>query len=458
MPRWPRIVLHADMDAFYASVEQLDNPELLGRPVLVGPNSYRGVVLTASYEARPFKVGSAMPVAEARRRCPQAVMVEPRFERYTEVSEQVMKIFGDFSPKVEALSLDEAFLDMTGAEGIFGDPEAMGRELKRRVKQATGLNISVGVSGTKYVAKVASDHDKPNGLTVVEPTRAKDWLDPQPVNKLWGVGVKTTPKLQALGLMTIGDIARASPEWLSEKLGSAGRHYFELAHARDPRKVSRGRSARSMGSDRTLSEDVSKREDIVAHLRRSAERIARRMRGKDYVARGVRVRLKTTNSELLSRQRTLPKPIDTADALLGAAVPLLDAFDHPGPFRLVGMAAFDLSWRGDPTQLDMFDALQVKKPAERRVREASATNERLTRSAAQSVRDGTRRDLEATLDELAEKFGGDVLVRASDLGRKHTVMKDGVNIDYLDYRDGERVSSPRKSGEKGDNGWLGDEE
>ena len=457
MTRWPRIVLHADMDAFYASVEQLDNPELRGRPVLIGPNSYRGVVLTASYEARPFKVGSAMPVAEARRRCPQAIMVEPRFERYTEVSEQVMNIFGDFSPRVEAVSLDEAFLDMTGAEGIFGAPEAMGRELKGRVKEATGLNISVGVSGTKYVAKVASDHDKPNSLTIVPPETAKDWLAPQPVNKLWGVGAKTTPRLNAIGLMTIGDIARASPEWLSDKLGSAGRHYYELAHARDPRKVSRGRSARSMGSDRTLSEDVSKREDIVAHLRRSAERIARRMRTKDYVARGVRVRLKTTNFELLSRQRTLPRPVDTADALLAATVPLLSAFDHPGPFRLVGMAAFDLSWDGDPTQLDLFNAFQVKKPAERRERDASASNERLTRSAAQSVRDGTRRDLEQTLDALAEKFGGDVLVRASDLGRKRTVMKDGVNLDYLDYRDGERVSSPKSAGEKGDNGWLGDD-
>lgn len=463
MARWPRIVLHADMDAFYASVEQLDNPELQGKPVLVGPNSWRGVVLTASYEARPYKVGSAMPVAEARRRCPQAIMVEPRFERYTEISEQVMNIFGDFSPKVEALSLDEAFIDMTGAEGLFGTPEAMGRELKRRVRVATGLNISVGVSGTKYVAKVASDHDKPNGLTVVHPDAAESWLAPQPVNRLWGVGAKTAPRLNALGLMTIGDIARASPEWLSECLGSAGRHYYELAHARDPRTIARGRGAKSMGSDRTLAQDVSRREDIVAHLRRGAERIARRMRTKDYVARGVRVRLKTSNFELLSRQRTLSKPVDTADALLEAAVPLLGTFDHAGPFRLVGMAAFDLSWNNDPAQpataqLDLFDSLKIHKPAARREREATAENERLTRSAAQSVKEGTRRDLEATMDELANRFGGDVLVRASDLGRKHTVMKDGVNLDYLDYRDGERVSQPRQAGDKGGNAWLGEDE
>ena len=462
MSRWPRIVLHADMDAFYASIEQLDNPELRGKPILVGPNSWRGVVLTARYEARPYQVGSAMPVAEARRRCPQAIMVEPRFDRYTEVSEQVMNIFGDFSPRVEALSLDEAFIDMTGAEGLFGTPEAMGRELRRRVKVATGLNISVGISGTKYVAKLASDHDKPNGLTVVHPDAAQSWLAPQPVNRLWGVGAKTTPRLQALGLMTIGDIAEASPEWLSKRLGSAGRHYYELAHARDPRTIARGRGAKSMGSDRTLAEDVSSRADIVGHLRRSAERIARRMRAKDYVARGVRVRLKTGKFEQLSRQQTLPKPVDTADALIEAALPLLDAFDHAGPFRLVGMAAFDLSWSNDPAQpakaqLDLFEPLKIRKPTARREREATATNERLTRSPAQSVKEGTKRDLEATMDELASRFGGDVLVRASDLGRKHTVMKDGINLDYLDYRDGERVSQPRQAGEKGDNAWLGDD-
>lgn len=408
---WQHIVLHADMDAFYASVEQLDNPELRGKPVLVGPNSYRGVVLTASYEARPYKVGSAMPVAEARRRCPDAIMVEPRFERYQEVSEQIMDIFADFSPAVEAISLDEAFLDMSGAEHLFGPPRAMAQQIKDAVLSVTGLNISVGASGTKYVAKVASDFNKPNGLTVVPPEEAVAWLAPLPINRLWGVGVKTAPRLQALGYLTIGDVARADPRELAHQLGSAGQHYYELAHARDPRRVSRGRGAKSMGSDRTLGEDVSSKEDILVHLRRSAERLARRARGKSYVAKGVRVKLKTTGFELLTRQRLLPRPADTAEAFIHVAEQLLDDFYHPGPFRLVGMALFELSWRDAPEQLDLFA-------------------------------DEGKRKLETTIDQLAERFGSDVVIRARDLGRSGTVMKDGVTLDHLDFRDGERVSKP----------------
>lgn len=411
MQNWPRIVLHADMDAFYAAVEQLDDPSLRGKPVLIGPKSHRGVVLTASYEARQFGVGSAMPVAEARRRCPQAIMVSPRFARYQEISEQVMNIFGDFSPSVEALSLDEAFLEMTGSTHFFGDPLNMGRLVKQAVFDVTRLNISVGVSATKYVAKVASAHDKPNGLTVVPPWQARQWLAPLPVNRLWGVGKKTSPKLNAIGLHTIGDIAAADTRFLKHHLGSQGLHFYELAHARDPRRVLRGRAAKSIGSDRTLSEDVQRKEDIVVHLRRSAERIARRLRRKGYVARGVRVRLKSTRFESLSRQRSIPAPIDTAEALLAVAEQLLAQFDHQGPFRLVGMAAFDLCWREDPQQFDLF---------------ASAG----------------QRKLETTMDHLAERFGKDMVLRARDLDGHGTISSNGVNLDFLDYADGERVATP----------------
>ena len=174
MSAWPRIVIHADMDAFYAAVEQRENTDLRGKPIIVCPNSHRAVVLTASYEARPYGVGSAMSVAEARRRCPQAIMVPPNFELYQSISQQIMDIFADFSPYVEAISLDEAFIDMTGATHFFGTPQAMGQKIKQAVYDATNLHISVGVSSTKYVAKVASAHDKPNGLTVVPPNEAKD--------------------------------------------------------------------------------------------------------------------------------------------------------------------------------------------------------------------------------------------------------------------------------------------
>ena len=188
------------MDAFYAAIEQLDDPSLRGRPLLVGPPSARGVVLTASYEARPYGVGSAMPMAKARRMCPSAVIVPPRFDRYQEVSATIMKVFSDFSPDVEALSLDEAFLDMTGSEQLFGDPESIGRRLKSAIREATGgLTASVGLSGTKYVAKVASACQKPDGLTVVPPEEAKAWLAPLSVSWLWGAGPKTQARLHQLG-------------------------------------------------------------------------------------------------------------------------------------------------------------------------------------------------------------------------------------------------------------------
>ena len=233
MNDWPRIVVHADMDAFYAAVEQLDDPALRGRPVLVGPRSARGVVLTASYEARRYGVASAMPVAQALRRCPEAIIVGPRLGRYEEVSAQVMDTLADFSPRVEPLSMDEAFVDMTGAEGLFGSPRQMGFKIKQAVREATRLNISVGVASTKYVAKVASAHDKPDGLTVVPADRAKAWLAPLPVDRLWGAGKKTVPRLHALGLTTIGDVATANASVL-RRLGNLGMHFQDLANARGP--------------------------------------------------------------------------------------------------------------------------------------------------------------------------------------------------------------------------------
>lgn len=411
MESWPRIIVHADMDAFYAAVEQLDDPTLRGKPVLIGPNNRRGVVLTASYEARPYGVGSAMPVSEARRRCPRAVLVAPRLARYEEVSRQVMAVLGDFSPAVEPLSLDEAFLDMSGAEHLFGAPLAMGRRIKAAVLAATGLHISVGVAGTKYVAKVASAHEKPNGLTVVSAAQSVAWLAPQSISRLWGVGRKTAAKLNRLGFHTIADIAAATEMELHDALGSAGTHFYKLAHGFDPRPVRRGRMARSIGSDRTLNEDVGDRATIEMHLRRAAERIARRMRGKNYVANGIRVRLKTSRFEMLSRQQHLARGDDTAEGFFTTAKQLLDRFEHPGPFRLIGVTAFDLQWRDQSKQADLFD-------------------------------DPNQRRLETTIDELLERFGSNALTRATDLAGRGTVADSGVTLDFLDYRDGERVSVP----------------
>ena len=397
---WPRIVAHADMDAFYAAIEQLDDPSLRGRPLLVGPPSARGVVLTASYEARPYGVGSAMPMAKARRMCPKALIIPPRFDRYQEVSTTIMSVFSDFSPDVEALSLDEAFLDMTGSEQLFGNPESIGRRLKTAIREATGgLTASVGISATKYVAKVASACQKPDGLTVVPPEEAKAWLAPLPVSWLWGAGPKTQARLHQLGLHTIGDVAHADPRFLSTKLGSAGVHFHALAKADDPRAVMR-RASKSIGSEHTLDEDVREKTRIKFHLRRSADTIGRRLRKKNYVAFGVGIKLKTTEFQILTRRRRLSEPTDVAERLYSVGVDLLNHIHHHGPFRLIGLVAYDLVDIDDVVQLDLFSTL------------------------------ARQRKLEAAIDDLAERFGTNVVYRADDLNKPEG-MRLAPTLDFL---------------------------
>jgi len=401
--RWPRVIVHADMDAFYAAVEQLDDPTLRGRPLLIGPPSARGVVLTASYEARPFGVGSAMPMMRARRLCPQALVVPPRFERYQEVSKTIMELFADFSPSVEPLSLDEAFLDMTGSERLFGAPSAIGRRLKQAVRDATGgLTVSVGVSGTKYVAKVASGFAKPDGLTIVAPADAAAWLAPQPVSSLWGAGPKTAERLQRLGLATIGQVAAADPAWLERELGAVGRRFAELAQGRDVRTVATSREARGLSSERTLETDVESRAEIEAYLRSAAETVAQRLRRREIRARGVRIKLKRADFRILTRQRVLPAPTDVAAELFAVGARLLGELAETGPFRLVGLGAFDLvDARAAESQLGL------------------------------DVGAGQARRLETTIDGVRARFGASAVQRASELVADRGV---GVasNLDFLD--------------------------
>lgn len=398
---WPRVIAHADMDAFYAAVEQLDDPSLRGRPLLVGGRSGRAVVLTASYEARPFGVGSAMPMVKARKLCPQALVVPPRFERYQQVSAAIMRVFGDFSPAVEALSLDEAFLDMTGSEGLFGDAHAMGRRLKTAVREATGLAVTVGISATKYVAKVASGHRKPDGLTIVPPETAKAWLAPLPVSRLWGAGPKTEARLVALGFRTIGDVAAADPAFLTAKLGKLGLHFHTLAQAEDPRRVDGGRLSKSLGSEQTLEHDIGDEAAIKLHLRRAADTIGRRLRKKGYLACGVGVKLKTADFRILTRQQKLAEPTDVAERLYAVGAELLRKFGHAGPFRLIGMAAHDLARAGDRQDSGLFDSF------------------------------ARRRRLEVAIDALAERFGGNVVCRADDL-REPRGLDLSPTLDFLD--------------------------
>lgn len=385
---WPRIILHADMDAFFAAVEQLDDPALRGKPLLVGHPGKRSVVTTASYEARPYGVGSAMPMARARCMCPQAIVVPPRFSRYAEVSQRVFEVFASFSPLVEPLSLDEAFLDMTGAERLFGPPEVMGRLVRERVREATGgLTVSVGIAVTKFVAKVASDVRKPDGLTLVPAEATRAFLAPLPISRLWGVGPRTLPALQALGLRTIGDVARYDPSVLRARLGALGEHIARLAVGDDPREVVPERDSKSIGSEETLEEDISGEQAIKPHLLRAADHIARRLRRDGLEACGVRVKLKTFDFRIMTRQRRLPRPSSTADELYAAALELLPQFDLDVPVRLVGLAGFELVSSAAPRQQELFGGEERRRRAQ----------------------------LDKAMDAVRVRFGDAALRRASEL-------------------------------------------
>lgn len=398
---WPRIIVHADMDAFYASVEQLDHPELRGCPVLVGPPSERGVVLTASYEARPFGVASAMPMIEARRRCPEALIVPPRFDRYRDVSQGIMRVFKQFAPAVEPLSLDEAFLDMSGAEDFFGTPSEIGKRIKAAVFEATGgLTVSVGISGTKYVAKVASGYAKPDGLTIVAQDSARSWLAPQPVARLWGAGPKTQQRLLAAGYRTIGDVARADPRVLERAFGRMGVRFHRLANANDPRAVMGMGMPKSLSSERTFERDLGARAEIEFQIRESAGDVGRRLRRHGYAARGVRLKLKTAGFELLTRQRRLPDATQSSHTINAAAASLLPALLAYGPFRLVGVGAYDIVRPEEQTQPGL--ALDTRSLREQR--------------------------LEKTLDQVEQRFGAGTLRRGAESLRARHV---GAAMDQL---------------------------
>ena len=404
---WPRTIVHADMDAFFAAVEQLDDPSLRGRPLLIGSDRPRAVVLTASYEARPFGVGSAMPMQRARRLCPQALVVPPRMERYQRVSKLVMKAFAGFSPHVEPLSLDEAFIDMTGSERLFGDPLSIGRRIKQTVYEVTGgLTASVGISATRYVAKVASGFNKPDALTVVPPDRVREWLAPMPVENLWGAGAKTAKRLRAMGFETIGQVAAADRGQLQIALGEIGGRFFELANGVDERVVLPSRTARSLGSERTLSRDIRAVSEIEPHLRAAADTVARRLRQKTAVARGVRIKLKRTDFRLVSRQCTMDIATDVSTVLFAWARKLLRELGDVGPVRLVGLAAFDLASRDGVRQLELGAASETKA-----------------------------RRLETAVDAIAERFGSGIVKRAAALVSDEGVGSSLGTLDFLDVDD-----------------------
>ena len=340
------------MDAFYASVEQRDDPALRGRPVIVGGQARRGVVLAASYEVRPFGVRSAMPMARALALAPDAVVVSPRHDAYAEASTRVFDILCSVTPLVEPLSLDEAFLDVTASRTLFGAPAEVARRLRARIAEEVGLPASAGIAGVKLVAKIASDMAKPNGQVEVPADGGAAFLAPLPVSRLWGVGPKSARTLATMGFETVGDIARHDPEALVRRLGPSGRALWEQANAIDPRPVIPDRDAKSIGAEDTFDEDLSGVEALAPRIHGQALRVARRLRQAGLRARTVQLKLKRADFTLVTRRATLDEPTDDGQLLYREAAALL-AREPARPTRLTGISAQNLVAAATP-QLGLF--------------------------------------------------------------------------------------------------------
>ena len=335
-----RHILHADFDAFYAAVEQLDNPNLRGKPVVVGGSAEgRGVVASASYEAREFGVRSAMPMRTAQRLCPQAIRVGARFDRYREISQHVMSIFRDLTPLVEPLSLDEAYLDVTSVVDQGRQPATIAADLKQRVKDELGLTISVGVATSKSIAKIASDMDKPDGLTVVSlQVDERAFLAPLPIRDLWGVGPKTAERLIADGIETIGDIARQDENWLRERFGRHGVQMQRLALGEDDSPVVVRRETKSVSAETTFAQDISDPEALQEVVNRLSQRVSQQLKRSQLQGRTVKLKLRLSDFTTFTRQRTLPQSVQSADDLSQSAGELLRAELYGRRrFRLVGV-------------------------------------------------------------------------------------------------------------------------
>jgi DNA polymerase-4 len=340
-----RSILHVDMDAFFASIEQLDDPALAGKPVLVGHEGRRGVVTAASYETRVFGCRSAQPMAVARRLCPQAIVMPVRFARYREVSDQLFSILERFSPLVEPLSIDEAFVDVTGTERLFGPAERVAGMIKTQVRRELGLTASVGVAPNKFLAKLASDLEKPDGLTVIGAGEIEKTLAPLPISRIWGIGPKTAAKLNGLAIHCIGDLRKYPAAFLRDRFGIEADRYLRLSQGNDVREVTPDRHAKSIGQEQTFGEDLTDPEDVRATLLGHAEQVAARLRR--HHLRGARITVKIRDGEFktCTRSRTLGEPTDQTRTIWQAARELFDewASDSFRPVRLIGMSAAELT-------------------------------------------------------------------------------------------------------------------
>jgi DNA polymerase-4 len=396
-----RQILHLDMDAFFAAVEQLDHPEYRGKPVIVGADPRgRGVVSTCSYEARKYGVHSAQPISAAARRCPNGIFLPVRGSRYVEVSRQIMAVLSEYTPLVEPLSLDEAFLDLTGSERMFGPAVRIARQIVDRIATEIGLAASIGLAPNKFLAKLGSDLEKPQGFVVITPENALALLENLPVNRLWGVGVKTNETLQAMGIRTIGMLRQVAPEVLTAKFGDAGYQLHCLAWGKDDRPVIAGEEARSIGHEITFQTDTADWEFLAGVLLWLAEQVARRLRQHQVKGKIITVKLRDHNFKTITKRTTLSEPTDFEEHIYREACHLVQQAQWGATkVRLIGVSVSGFA-TGNAVQLGLFDL------------------------AATPVEPPELQKLHATVDALKDRFGEQVITKGTVLQVKKTLRQE----------------------------------
>ncbi len=388
-----KTIIHLDIDAFFPAVEILDNPALKGKAIIVGGSLKRGVVSSASYEARKFGVHSAQPISRAKRLCPQGIFLPVRMTRYKEISAKVFEIFYRFSPLVEPLSIDEAFIDVTGCQRIFGHPEDIAKKIKSIITHEIGLTVSAGIAPSKFIAKIASDINKPDGLTIVKEDEIKEFLAPLPIDKLWGVGRVTKKTLVQHGIKTIGDLSLLSPKVLQKKLGRHGLDLHRLSLGIDNREVTPGREIKSIGREETFPEDIIDKEAVRKELLSLAVKVSKRMRDKSKEGRTITLKVKYPDFVQITRSETLPAATDDGAEIFQVACRLLFNKTEAGqrPIRLLGISLSYLRPHGESEQPLLF---QTDKASFR------------------------KKNLNLAIDKINKKFGEEALVPGTLLKKK----------------------------------------
>jgi len=386
------MILHIDMDAFYASVEQLDNPGLKGKCVIVGGQSNRSVVSAASYEARKYGVRSAMPIFMAKRKCPEGVFVPPRIQRYKEVSKKIMKLLCDYSPLVEPVSIDEAYIDITGGERLFGSPEQVGIHIKEKIKKKVNLTCSVGIAPNKFLAKIASDMDKPDGLFIIKPDEAHEFIKFLPINKVPGIGKKTGSLLENLGITTLGDVKKYQKKMLLNRLGKSGKRLIELSACIDNSPVTPFTQRKSVSTEHTLSEDTKDPAILKKFLLKHSEDVGRELRRLNVKAKTITLKLKHADFKQITRSTTIDNPTQSSETIYSTACRLLLKYRLKTKIRLIGVGASSFVPSAMPFQMELFERKEKK---------------------------GTNWEkVERAIDTIIEKFGKDAVRRATLTGNK----------------------------------------